>query len=382
MNRVLIFTIFFILTGCGMPEGPVSLSGDVTQATGWTTETLIAGLDQPWSMVWLPEGDILITERRGRILQIDSGTWSRTEIGGVPPVYADGQGGLLDISLHPKFEENGMVYLTYASGDEDANRTAVGRGRLEGDTLTGFEEIFRVAPDKDGNQHFGSRMAWSSDSTFVLSVGDGGNRPQETAGILSREHAQLLDSHLGKILHLAEDGSAASNNPYLDEPDAFPEVWSYGHRNIQGLAIHPETGGIWANEHGSRGGDELNLIKKGANYGWPDATYSREYWYTRITRETSLPGTQDPKIVWTPSQAPSGLMVYTGDAFPEWQGDLFSGGLVGEQVRRIILEGETIEGEEKIPIGRRVRDVKQGPDGFIYILTAHDDGELIRIVPG
>lgn len=381
MNRVLIFTIFFILTGCGMPEGPVSLSGDVPEATGWTTETLITSLDQPWSMVWLPEGDMLITERQGRILRVDSGARNRTEIGGVPLVYADGQGGLLDITLHPNFEENSLVYLSYASGDENVNRTTVGRGLLLDNSLTDFEEIFRVSPDKDGNQHFGSRMVWTSDSTFALSVGDGGNRPQETAGILSREHAQLLDSHLGKILHLSEDGSAAVNNPFIEDPDAFPEVWSYGHRNIQGLAIHPVTGDIWANEHGSRGGDELNLIKKGANYGWPDATYSREYWYTRITRETSLPGAQDPKIVWTPSQAPSGLMVYTGDAFPEWQGDLFSGGLVGEQVRRIILDGETIVGEEKIPIGRRVRDVKQGPDGYIYVLTAHDDGELVRIVP-
>lgn len=382
LNFCLIFTSFFILTGCGMPEGPVPLSGDVPRATGWTADTLLTGLEQPWAMAFLPDGDILITERSGRILRANPESMTRTVLSGAPDVYADGQGGLLDISLHPLFEENRMVYLTYASGNEDVNRTTVGRGRLEDNTLTGFDEIFRVAPNKDGNQHFGSRMEWTSDSTFALSVGDGGNRPQETAGILSREHAQLLNSHLGKILHLAEDGSAAANNPFLEDPDAFPEVWSYGHRNIQGLAIHPETGDIWANEHGSRGGDELNLIKKGANYGWPEATYSREYWYTRITRQTSLPGMEDPKVVWTPSQAPSGLMVYTGNAFPDWQGDLFSGGLVGEQLRRIILEGETVVGEEKIPIGRRVRDVKQGPDGFIYVLTAHADGELIRIVPG
>lgn len=381
LKTSLIFTSFFILTGCGMPEGPVSLSGDVPEATGWTADTLITGLQQPWSLAFLPGGDMLITERSGRILRANPESMTRTVLSGAPDVFADGQGGLLDISLHPGFTENRLVYLTYASGNESINRTTVGRGRLEGNTLTGFEEIFRAAPDKDGNQHFGSRMVWTSDSTFALSVGDGGNRPQETAGILSREHAQLLNSHLGKILHLAEDGSAASDNPFIEDPDAFPEVWSYGHRNIQGLAFHPETGDIWANEHGSRGGDEINLIKKGANYGWPEATYSREYWYTRISRDTSLPGMEDPKVVWTPSQAPSGLMVYTGDAFPEWQGDLFSGGLVGEQVRRIILDGETIVGEEKILIGRRVRDVKEGPDGYIYVLTAHGDGELIRIVP-
>ncbi|WP_199222858.1 PQQ-dependent sugar dehydrogenase [Rhodohalobacter mucosus] len=364
-----------------MPEGPVPLSGDVPEATGWSADTLITGLEQPWAAAFLPGGDLLITERPGRILRVSTESMTTTAISGVPDVYSGGQGGLLDISLHPLFEENGMVYLTYASGDENVNRTTVGRGQLDDNTIHDFEEIFRVFPDKDGNQHFGSRMEWTSDSTFAVSVGDGGNRPQETTGILSREHAQLLNSHLGKILHLNQDGSVAAGNPFENDPDAFPEVWSYGHRNIQGMAIDPKTGNLWANEHGSKGGDELNLIQKGANYGWPDATYSREYWYTRISRETSLPGMEDPKVVWTPSQAPSGLMVYTGDAFPEWQGDLFSGGLVGEQVRRIILDGETIVGEEKIPIGRRVRDVKQGPDGFIYVLTAHDDGELIRITP-
>jgi aldose sugar dehydrogenase len=377
------FTTIIILavSGCAMPEGPVPLSGDAPEAIGWTSETVIEGLEQPWALAWLPGGDMMITERPGSIRLINHETMAMRQVEGVPPVFADGQGGLMDISLHPRFEENRMIYITYASGNEDVNRTTVGRGVLDGNLLTEFEEIFRALPDKDGNQHFGSRMVWITDSSFLLAVGDGGNRPQKTEGILSREHAQLLDSHLGKVLHLNEDGTAAAGNPFADDPDAYPEIWSYGHRNIQGMALDPESGRVWANEHGSRGGDELNLIEAGENYGWPEVTYSREYWYTRITDETSKPGMVDPKVVWTPAQAPSGLLFYTGDAFPEWQGDLFSGGLQGEQVRRIILDGETVIGEEKIPIGRRVRDVRQGPDGFIYVLTGHDSGELIRIVP-
>jgi glucose/arabinose dehydrogenase len=379
------FTIIFILilSGCAMPKGPVPLSGDAPEAEGWTSETVINGLNQPWSIAWLPDSTFLITERNGNLLYFEDYQSEPMQVSGLPDIYIDGQGGLMDVAVHPTHFENRWVFLTYASGDEDSNRTTVSRAvlNLEEQRLENIEEIFRVMPDKDSNQHFGSRIAWTSDTTFVLSIGDGGNRPVKTGGVLSREHAQMLDSHLGKILHLTHNGEPAAENPFLNDPDLFPEIWSYGHRNIQGLAYDKESGRLWANEHGSRGGDELNLIKSGENYGWPEVTYSREYWYTKISSETSKPGMVDPKVVWTPAQAPSGLLFYTGDAFPEWQGDLFSGGLQGEQVRRIILDGESVMGEEKIPIGRRVRDVKQGPDGFIYVLTGHDDGELIRIVP-
>lgn len=380
-RSIVSFATLFIFYGCAMPEGPVSLSGEAPIAEGWDTETVLTGLEQPWSITWLPNGDMLITERSGQIQRINTETLERQSIDGVPAVFVDGQGGLMDISLHPAFEENSFVYITYSSGNKDANRTTVGRGILDGHTLSDFEEIFRVVPDKDSNQHFGSRMVWTSDSTFAIAIGDGGNRPEKTQGVLSREHAQMINSHLGKVLHLNEDGTAVYENPFKNDTDAFPEIWSWGHRNIQGLALNPNTGQLWANEHGSRGGDELNLLSAGENYGWPVVTYSREYWYTRISRETSKPGMVDPKIVWTPAQAPSGLTFYNGDKFPDWQGDLFSGGLQGEQVRRVILDGETVMGEESIPIGRRVRDVRQGPEGFLYVLTGHDDGELIRIVP-
>jgi len=189
-----------------------------------------------------------------------------------------------------------------------------------------------------------------------------------------------MDSHLGKVLRLTDSGEPAPGNPFLDNENALPEIWSLGHRNIQGITRDPESGQIWANEHGSKGGDELNLLEAGNNYGWPEVTYSREYHYLRISDKTTRPGMVDPKVVWTPSQAPSGLKFYTGDVFPDWKGDLFSGGLVGEQVRRIILDGEDVIGEEMIPIGRRVRSVVQGPDGYLYVLTDHENGELIRII--
>lgn len=383
MNTLSVLTAMFLLYGCAMPKGPVPLSGDAPEAEGWGSEILIDSLEQPWSLAWLPDSTLLITERPGRLRIVASYNGSPGSISGLPQIYHSGQGGLMDITLHPRFEENHLVYITYASGTKKKNRTTVGRGQLNRESLKleNFEEVFRVSPDKDGDQHFGARMVWVSDTTFVLSVGDGGNRPQKTEGILSREHAQMPDSHLGKILHLTEQGGPVSGNPFETDPGASPEIRTLGHRNIQGLAFDPESGRLWAHEHGSRGGDELNLIEPGENYGWPEVTYSREYWGPRISDETSKPGMTDPKIVWTPAQSPSGLLFYTGTAFPDWQGDLFSGGLQGEQVRRIMLDGETVTGEESIPLGRRVRDVKQGPDGFIYILTAHHDGELIRIRP-
>jgi aldose sugar dehydrogenase len=263
LRRLTVLCALFLFASCSMPEGPVPLSGDAPEAEGWTTETLLTGLEQPWAVAWLPGGELLITERPGRLLRISPDFQQSEPVAGLPQIYADGQGGLMDLSLHPNFEENRMVYLIYASGDEDANRTTIGRGELNGNELTGFEEIFRVSPDKDGDQHFGSRMVWLDDSSFAVAIGDGGNRPQQTRGVLSREHAQMFDSHLGKILRLNEDGSTTDGNPFADQEGAYPEIWTLGHRNIQGLALDADSGRLWANEHGSRGGDELNLIHEG-----------------------------------------------------------------------------------------------------------------------
>lgn len=378
------FLMIMILTlhGCTMPRGPVPLSGEVPEAEGWNSEVVVDGLVHPWSIVWVPgeQFDMLITERPGRIRIVQDGVLQARTISGLPEIFVSGQAGLLDISLHPEFEENRLVYLTYATGDEESNRTTVGRGTLDGFSLTGFEEIFRVNDNKTGDQHFGSRILWTTETTFLLSLADGGNYIR-FEGEWIREQAQNPESHLGKVLKLTEDGDPAPDGPFLKDVKALPEIWTLGHRNIQGLALDPGTGRVWANEHGSRGGDELNLLKAGANYGWPEVTYSREYHYTKISDETSGPGMEDPKIVWTPAQAPSGLVFYTGNRFPGWKGNLFSGGLKGEQVRRIVLEGESVQREESIPLGRRVRSVVEGPDEYLYVLTDHEDGELIRIIP-
>jgi len=363
-----------------MPEGPVPLSGEVPEAEGWETEIVLDGLEHPWSIAWLPDGDMLITERPGRLRLVQDGVLLDEPVSGLPEIFVSGQGGLLDISLHPDFEENRWVYLTYSSGDEDANRTTVGRGELDDGQLINFEEIFRVTDDKTDDQHFGSRILWLPDGHFLLTLADGGNYIR-FEGSWIREQAQNPETHLGSVLKLTENGQPSEDGPYVSYENSLPEIWTMGHRNVQGIARDPESGRIWANEHGSRGGDELNLLQAGENYGWPEVTYSREYHYARISDETSKPGMVDPKVVWTPAQAPSGLTFYTGDKFPEWRGDLFSGGLVGEQVRRIILDGESVIGEESITIGQRVRDVRQGPDGYLYILTDHENGQLIRIIP-
>lgn len=380
IQSISVLLMAILMTACGMPKGPVPLSGDVPEAKGWEMEVILSGLEHPWSMVWLSNGDMLITERAGSLRLVRNGTLDPQPITGIPEIFVSGQGGLLDISLHPDFENNNLIYLTYATGNEDANRTTVGRGVYRDHELVDFEEIFQVSHDKNDDQHFGSRMQWLPDGTFLLTLADGGNYIRFDGGWI-REQAQNPGTHLGKVLRLNENGEAPEDNPFVDDEDYLREVWTMGHRNIQGITREPESGRIWTNEHGSRGGDELNLMKPGENYGWPEATYSREYHYTRISGKTSIPGMADPKVVWTPTQAPSGLAYYTGDKFPEWQGDLFSGGLVGEQVRRIILDGESVTGEEALHIGQRVRDVRQGPDGYLYILTDHEDGELIRIVP-
>lgn len=365
-----------------MPEGPLKPSGDVPEALGWSVETILEDLEHPWAVAWISEKDMLITERPGRLRLVTDGILHPEPISGVPAVFADGQGGLLDIALHPNFDENHVVFLTYAAGDKDENRTTVARGVLSDHALTDVQVIFETNVPKRGNQHFGSRMLWLPDGTLLVSIADGGNYIRFKEGGWIREQAQNTRNHLGTVVNITEDGNPSPNAPFFNQADAMPEIWSYGHRNIQGLALDVETGHIWANEHGARGGDELNLLTPGGNFGWPLVTYSREYHFPRITRKTTKPGMVDPKLVWSPAQAPSGLVVYSGDVFPEWQGNLFSGGLRSGEVRRIILDSTTVVGEEKLTIGARVRDVRQGPDGHLYILTDEANGRLLRVVRG
>lgn len=367
-----------------VPSGPVTPTGSVSRATGWKSVTVLNGLVYPWSVTWLPGGELLITEKSGRLRLARDGVLAAAPISGLPAIPPGERLHLMDVSLHPRFAENHWVYLTYGAGTPEANSTRLARGRLTGDltALTDFQVLHVVSPLKPSFLHFGSRLLWLPDGTLLLALGDGGNPPVRLDGELMREQAQKLDSQLGKILRLRDDGTAPPDNPFIGRTGVDPFIWTYGHRNIQGLARDTASGRIWANEHGSRGGDELNLLAAGGNYGWPRATYSIEYTFGTISRDTTRPGMVDPIVVWTPAQAPSGLLLYTGNAFPQWRGDLFSGALKRREVRHIDLdEAGRVTGQQSIPIGDRVRDVRQGPDGLIYVLTDAQSGRLLRIQP-
>ena len=360
-----------------------SSSNDIAAAKNFQKTTLLKDLEHPWSIAWLPNEAMLITERPGRLRIVRNGKLDPTPITGVPEVLAVGQGGLMEISVHPNFAQNRFVYLTYSHGSNDANRTRLARATFDGKTLLDVQVIFEVSQPKSGGQHFGSRIIWLPDGTMLLAIGDGGNPPVRLDGDFIRKQAQNLNSHLGKVVRLNDDGSIPKDNPFATSKDASPAIWSYGHRNIQGLAFDPATNRVWSTEHGARGGDELNLVEVGKNYGWPVVTHSKEYTGGEISQERSRPGMEDPKLVWTPATAPSGLAFYNGDRFEQWKGDLFAGGLVTRDVRRIDLDDKgNVLSQQSIDIGQRVRDVRQGPDGLLYILTDESNGELIRLEPG
>lgn len=343
--------------------------------------TVAKDLERPWGMAWLPDGAILITERVGRVKIFRNGSLEQIAIAEIPNLFVSGQAGLMDISLHPRFAQNNLVYLTYSSGNFQSNHTSILRAKFDGKALVEPQVIFEVKPSKSGNQHFGSRIVWLPDDTMLIAIGDGGNPPLQLDGELIRNQAQKLNSQLGKVLRLKDDGSIPSDNPFVKTASANPAIWSYGHRNIQGLFADPISKQVWSTEHGSRGGDELNLIEAEKNYGWPVVTFSQEYTGGKISKEVSRPNMVDPKLVWTPAIAPSGLLLYRGNIFPNWEGNLFAGGLVSKSIVRIKIEGNKTIVQETIPVGQRVRDVRQGKDGFIYIVTDEQAGQLIRLEP-
>ncbi len=348
----------------------IVLAGSTVTCTAevpYRIETWATGLETPWSLALLPDGGALVTERPGRLRQIAPDGSTSEPLKGVPEVYHAGQGGLFDVVLHPGFTANRLVYLAYAEGPPADNATAVARGLLGDDGLESVEVIFRVTPRKATAVHYGGRLAFLPDGTLLLTTGDGFDH---------REAAQDISTGFGKVMRMTADGQPAPGNPF---PDA-PFVYSYGHRNPQGLAVGPD-GTVWLHEHGPRGGDEVNRIEPGGNYGWPAVTYGIDYSGAIISPHTALPGMEQPQHHWVPSIAPSGLAVHPGGMFPEWQGDLFVGALVDREVRRLDAGNGRTGGEQALfsELGVRIRDVRAGPDGALYLVTNGSPGEVLRV---
>jgi glucose/arabinose dehydrogenase len=338
-------------------------------------ETLAGGLEHPWSVAFLPEGGMLITERAGRLRLYRGGRLDPRPFAGAPEVFADGQGGLLEVLLHPGFAENRLIYLSYSAHDGRAAHTRVTRYRLDldGHRLTDGKRIFDGTPRVNTSHHFGGRMVFDRDGYLYLTVGERGQR----------DDAQDLSRPGGSVMRLRDDGAVPEDNPFVGRDGARAEIFTYGHRNPQGMARHPETGAIWIHEHGARGGDEVNILRAGRNYGWPVISYGTHYSGEKIGVGTRKEGMEQPLHYWVPSIAPSGMAFYTGDRFPGWRGDLFVGGLIGQVLVRLALDGTKVTREERLLEDRlgRIRDVRAGPDGYLYLTTDEAEGRLLRLVP-
>jgi glucose/arabinose dehydrogenase len=336
-------------------------------------ETVARGLEHPWALAFLPDGRMLVTERPGWVRIVEPDGRLSEPLAGVPRVQARGQGGLLDIALDPRFVDNGLVYLAYAEpGEGRTAGTAVARGRLGDGRLEDVQVIYEQQPKVDGANHFGSRLVFARDGTLFVTQGD---------RMGYRERAQDLSSGLGKIVRISADGSVPKDNPFVSRSGARPEIWSYGHRNVQSAALHPDTGQLWTVEHGARGGDELNHPEAGKNYGWPVITYGVDYSGAKIGEGAARPGMEQPVYYWDPVIAPSGMAFYTGDAFPDWKGSILIGSLTPGLLVRLTLKGGAVAREERYlgDLRERIRDVQQGPDGLIYVVTDSRDGSVLRV---
>ncbi|EWY41775.1 glucose dehydrogenase [Skermanella stibiiresistens SB22] len=341
--------------------------------------TVADGLSNPWGLAFLPDGGMLVTEKRGNLRLVSSDGTVSEPITGVPAVDARGQGGLLDVALDPQFQRNRLVYLSFSEAGEGGNSTAVARGVLSnsGDALSEVQVIFSQKPKLPSTKHFGSRLVF--DDQGFLFIGLGERSEQRFRG-----QAQDLNSHLGKVIRIRPDGSVPKDNPFVNQQGALPEIWSYGHRNIQGAALNPRTGALWVNEHGPKGGDEINIPEAGKNYGWPVVSYGVEYSGAPVgTGKQTAEGMAEPVHHWTPVIGSSGMAFYTGTAFPAWRGSVFNGGLATEELVRLELDGDRVVHEERMlsDLGQRIRAVEQGPDGALYLLTDESDGEILRIHP-
>ena len=374
-------TAAVLLSCLGAPQAGAEPMVEESHQARFEVVTVADGLSHPWNLAFLPDGAMLVTEWTGTLRLIQNGKISEP-IAGVPSVVTrEGSRtrGLFTAEPHPNFEENGVVYLCYLSGTYEANRTRIARAVFDGDALSNLEVIFEAALAAPEDQHSGCRFVWAGQPTrdgveFFVTLGDRRHHMEES---------QNLDNWIGTVLRLQEDGAPGRENPFLDTPTARPEIWAYGVRNVQGAARHPDTGEIWFSEHGPLGGDEVNILRRGANYGWPVVTYGIDYDGSTITELTKRNDVVQPLVYWRPSTAPSGLGFYTGSHFPEWRGDLFMGSLGDRRLIRMELDGDRVLFQEPLlaELDQRIRDVRMGPDGFLYVLTAAEPGEVLRLEP-
>jgi glucose/arabinose dehydrogenase len=379
--------LFSLLTIGFAIGGGALLSGQTTMRSAlhdYRVVPVVEALVQPWSIAFLPGGDILITERPGRLRVLRNGKLLPQAVEGLPPIFTgNNQAGLLEVMPHPNFASNRMLYFTYSKplADGKESTTALARARLENDRLTNVEQLFESV--SRGRGHYGGKIAFDKNGFLFLTLGD---RQVPPEGNLEAHPAQDLTNHHGKMIRLHDDGRVPADNPFVNQAGAKPEIWSYGHRNVQGIAIHPETGDVWANEHGPQGGDEVNRIQRGVNYGWPVIGFGVNYTTgAAIHAGTHRKGMEQPVHIWVPSIGISGMIIYTGDKFPEWRGNMFVGGMNGQQLARLTLNGQRIVGEETlVPQMGRIRDVRQSPDGYIYLVTDDRDGKptpIYRLEP-
>jgi glucose/arabinose dehydrogenase len=346
-----------------------------TQDASVRAVTVASGLENPWGFAFLPDGRMLVTERPGAMRIVKDGQVS-PPLGNVPKVFDSGQGGLLDVTLDPEFARNRMLYFTYAEPGQNSEQgggagTALASAVLADTELRDVKVLFRQQPKMSGGLHFGSRVVVGPDGKLWLGLGER----------YRRDESQNLNSHLGKLIRLEKDGRVPADNPFRGRNDARPEIWSYGHRNIQGMARHPQTGAVWLHEHGAQGGDEINIPEKAKNYGWPVITHGIDYSGARIGIGSAAPGMEQPLLHWTPSIAPSGMAFYTGNRIPAWRGNLFVGSLKFGTLQRVVLDGTHVVRQERIELGNTIRDVRDGPDGYLYVATDSPRGRIMRIEP-
>ncbi|MCF6348840.1 MAG: PQQ-dependent sugar dehydrogenase [Flavobacteriaceae bacterium] len=372
MKQLITFSALVLVSfsSCSQQSKTIVKAED-PKTINYTTEIVVPDLDIPWGMVFLPDESILITEKSGKLIHFKDG--KKTSIEGLPEIYVRGQGGFLDIELHPDYKTNGWLYFSYASaqGEGNGGNTAIMRAKLKGNQLVENQLLYKASPNTKKGQHFGSRLEFDNDGYLYFSVGDRGNRD---------ENPQDINRDNGKIYRINDDGSIPKDNPFIHKPNAKPAIYSYGHRNPQGMTKHPLTGKIWTHEHGPKGGDEINIIKKGKNYGWPKISYGINYSGTSFTDHTSLPNMEQPLFYWTPSIAPSGFAIVSSDKYPTWKGDLLVGSLKFQYLERLILKNNQVIKREKLLEGMgRVRSVIQAPDGYIYV--GIENVGIVKIIP-